>query len=310
LCISRKASLSEELRNDPELSLEINELINRTKTQTNQINHFINKIDGVGSNIIGLVRFLTLHIENQSGLLTGKDQNSYEIRNKANQYLSQINSYINEEGGNKMAYNFLLLKKVSAKSKEKDEEEEKEKKTSYEEEEEDKDKKHGGNPFKVLMGIVGKLLDKGWNQQDITRHIKRNTKFNSETIKECVKIMKGYNRKREREKTSSSYNFKNIFAQKEEYRIDWENDFDKKSTRELIIRLKYLVDAKDFDESKDNGTRTNGIKGDLSSISGEIKKIEAALKNRGFSEKDINNEKENIKKDKYYPFETNVNSGE
>jgi hypothetical protein len=122
--------------------------------------------------------------------------------------------------------------------------------------------------------------------------------------------MKGYNRKREREKTSSSYNFKNIFAQKEEYRIDWENDFDKKSTRELIIRLKYLVDAKDFDESKDNGTRTNGIKGDLSSISGEIKKIEAALKNRGFSEKDINNEKENIKKDKYYPFETNVNSGE
>ena len=63
-----------------------------------------------------------------------------------------------------------------------------------------KKKKTRGNPFRVLMGKVGKLLDHGVEKNDIVRYISKLKYWNKETIERAVDIVKEYNKKLEQDK--------------------------------------------------------------------------------------------------------------
>jgi len=311
--IAHTGQLLDSTRIDPQLKEEMDQLLTSNGPEFAKLSAMI----GNEGDLTAFYNFILAKIQNNSPVLfgdKGKNQEQAEI------YRQALLKYIN--GDSKMASEKYNFKKFSA---EKDEEEAKGPKTSYEKEQTEKEKRKGkgGNPFRVLMGIVGKLLDKGWNQQDVVRHVKRHTKFQAKTIKECVKIMKQYNKKKERdriEKKSRSFNLKEVFAataiERAERKVelggiyDIEQDFQKKSTRELQSRLYYLECASNFDEASDNDTRTNGPKGNLSSVSEEITKVVSALKNRGWSDKDVEDAKKIVKSDRYYPFETNVEEDE
>ena len=58
-----------------------------------------------------------------------------------------------------------------------------------------KKKKTRGNPFRVLMGQVGKLLDHGMEKRDIVRYLDNKGMFNKETIEKAVDIVRDYNKK-------------------------------------------------------------------------------------------------------------------
>ena len=63
-----------------------------------------------------------------------------------------------------------------------------------------KKKKTRGNPFRVLMGKVGKLLDHGVEKSDIVRYISKLKYWNKETIERAIDIVKEYNKKLEQGK--------------------------------------------------------------------------------------------------------------
>ncbi len=63
-----------------------------------------------------------------------------------------------------------------------------------------KKKKTRGNPFRVLMGKVGKLLDHGVEKNDIVRYISKLKYWNKETIERAIDIVKEYNKKLEQGK--------------------------------------------------------------------------------------------------------------
>ena len=215
-------------------------------------------------------------------------------------------------------------------------------KTSYEsksKEEENEDKGKKSNPFRVLMGIVGKLLDKGWDSSEIVRHIKKETSFDPKTIRKCVKIVKDYNRSEKRDFQeleaidqasrigsqalpvdllrgfSMRQNIRKVFAATvmENASKEWErqgiysiqDDFSKRSTRELVDRMYYLTACSKYDPFSDNGTRNNGPQGSLSSVGSEISKVKTALRERGWKEDDLDCSCEIIKSDDHHPFKAN-----
>jgi hypothetical protein len=59
-------------------------------------------------------------------------------------------------------------------------------------------KKTRGNPFRVLMGKVGKLLDHGMEKRDITRYLLKQNIWNEETIERAIDIVRDYNKKKRR----------------------------------------------------------------------------------------------------------------
>jgi len=63
-----------------------------------------------------------------------------------------------------------------------------------------KKKKTRGNPFRVLMGKVGKLLDHGVEKNDIVRYVSKLKYWNKETIERAIDIVKEYNKKLEKGK--------------------------------------------------------------------------------------------------------------
>jgi hypothetical protein len=63
-----------------------------------------------------------------------------------------------------------------------------------------KKKKTRGNPFRVLMGKVGKLLDHGVEKNDIVRYISKLKYWNKETVERAIDIVKEYNKKLEQGK--------------------------------------------------------------------------------------------------------------
>lgn len=60
-------------------------------------------------------------------------------------------------------------------------------------------KKTRGNPFRVLMGKVGKLLDHGLEKRDITRYLLKQKMWNEETIERAIDIVRDYNKKKRRD---------------------------------------------------------------------------------------------------------------
>jgi len=178
--------------------------------------------------------------------------------------------------------------------------------TSYEKEEDEKEEKarrgRKSNPFKFLMVQVQKLFDRGWPQSDIVKHIMKHHDFEQGIIKRAYDMIRKRATKKSKE-ASYSFNLKYVYAETQETLYDIENNLYKRSTRELLDRLYYLTECENYYSNKDSGTRNNYKIGNLSSVPSMLENVKDALKKRGMSEKDIEYYKNNIKEEKYYPFE-------
>ncbi len=141
-----------------------------------------------------------------------------------------------------------------------------------------KKKKTRGNPFRVLMGKVGKLLDHGIEKKDIVRYLAKQKFWGNETIERAVDIVRDYNKKKkqdsdddkevkEEKKASTEVNVKTAALD-----YDEEPNWEKRSTAELIYNAYYLDGLlNDKDAASKEGA------------SAELKKIKTELKKRGES---------------------------
>jgi hypothetical protein len=148
-----------------------------------------------------------------------------------------------------------------------------------------KKKKTRGNPFRVLMGKVGKLLDHGIEKKDIVRYLAKQKFWGNETIERAVDIVRDYNKKKKQDgeddkevkeekkekKASSEVNIKTAGLD-----YDAKPDVEKESTATLISRAFYLDDLL---ADKNAASKENA--------SSELKKIKTELKKRGESLEDL-----------------------
>jgi len=190
-----------------------------------------------------------------------------------------------------------------------------------------KKKKTRGNPFRVLMGKVGKLLDHGVDKNDIVRYISKLKYWNKETIERAVDIVKEYNKKLEQdkdkdeksEKTANVVDLPRLLKEKKdveektkdiEETIEQINDteekgnkqasvkiaalnydakpnFEKRSTPELIMRACFLMDLQDYSKTTKQGDFKDAA--DKKGVVEELKKIKSALSDRGFDKEELSN---------------------
>ena len=190
-----------------------------------------------------------------------------------------------------------------------------------------KKKKTRGNPFRVLMGKVGKLLDHGVEKNDIVRYISKLKYWNKETVERAVDIVKEYNKKLEQgkdkddksKKTANVVDLPKLVKEKEkveemtkdvEETIEQINDteekgnknasvkiaslnydakpnFEKRSTPELIMRACFLMDLQDYSKTTKQGDFKDAA--DKKGVAEELKQIRTALTNRGFDKEELSN---------------------
>ena len=190
-----------------------------------------------------------------------------------------------------------------------------------------KKKKTRGNPFRVLMGKVGKLLDHGVEKNDIVRYISKLKYWNKETVERAIDIVKEYNKKLEQgkdkddksKKTANVVDLPKLVKEKEkveemtkdvEETIEQINDteekgnknasvkiaslnydakpnFEKRSTPELIMRACFLMDLQDYSKTTKQGDFKDAA--DKKGVAEELKQIRTALTNRGFDKEELSN---------------------
>lgn len=128
-----------------------------------------------------------------------------------------------------------------------------------------KKKKTRGNPFRVLMGKVGKLLDHGVEKNDIVRYISKLKYWNKETVERAIDIVKEYNKKLEQgkdkdekpgksEKTADIVDLNKLVKDKEdvdkktkdvEETVEKINDTEEKGNKNASVKIASLnYDAK------------------------------------------------------------------
>lgn len=178
-----------------------------------------------------------------------------------------------------------------------------------------KKKKTRGNPFRVLMGKVGKLLDHGVEKNDIVRTIAKLKYWEKPMIEKAVEIVQDYNRKQrtkkeDNEKTAlneETVNLEELREKNEQVKktvdqlkdltsegkntktaaIDYDRkpDFMKRSTGELIARACYLLDLQDYSKNTKQGDFKDpeSKKG----VTEELKQIKSALVDRGFDKEEL-----------------------
>ena len=190
-----------------------------------------------------------------------------------------------------------------------------------------KKKKTRGNPFRVLMGKVGKLLDHGVEKNDIVRYISKLKYWNKETIERAIDIVKEYNKKLEKgkdkdeksEKTADTVDLNKLVKDKEDVEkktkdieetvekindteekgnknasvkiaalnYDAKPNFAKRSTPELIMRACFLMDLQDYSKTTKQGDFKDAA--DKKGVSEELKQIKVALIDRGFDKEELSN---------------------
>ena len=187
-----------------------------------------------------------------------------------------------------------------------------------------KKKKTRGNPFRVLMGKVGKLLDHGVEKNDIVRYISKLKYWNKETIERAVDIVKEYNKKLEQgkdkdeksEKKANVVDLDRLVEKDEEVKEEKEDlkktvekindtdekkasvkiaalnydskpNFEKRSTAELIMRACFLMDLQDYSKTTKQGDFKDAA--DKKGVTEELKQIRAALTDRGFDKEELSN---------------------
>lgn len=174
-------------------------------------------------------------------------------------------------------------------------------------------KKTRGNPFKVLMGQVGKLLEGGVKKGDIVRYLKKKKIWSDEMIEKAVDIVKDYNKKDKRDgvdddskdkskdddskdkskdkpkakpATASFFNMMQREAVRNTQTVyDVQPDFYKRSTAELMARAKWLNSLKNYGPSD---YQYEGRKADdKTGVVSQIKDIRDALSKRGFKNEEL-----------------------
>lgn len=155
---------------------------------------------------------------------------------------------------------------------------------------EKKKKKTRGNPFRVLMGKVGKLLDHGVEKRDIVRYLAKLKYWNNETIERAVDIVRDYNRKKERKERDEDTNEKessnNSFVKTANI-YEYESDFTKRSTGELVMRACFLMDLMEVDKNTPQGDFKDPV--DKTGAKEQLKNIKKALIERGFDKEELSN---------------------
>lgn len=149
-------------------------------------------------------------------------------------------------------------------------------------------KKTRGNPFRVLMGKVGKLLDHGVEKKDIVRYLAKLKYWNNETIERAVDIVKDYNKKKKRDsdkEDKTAFINSNVKIAALDY--DREPDFKKRSTGELIARACFLVDLMEQTRNTKQGDFKDPA--DKTGAKEELKSIRAALEDRGLDKEELSN---------------------
>ena len=145
-----------------------------------------------------------------------------------------------------------------------------------------KKKKTRGNPFRVLMGKVGKLLDHGVEKNDIVRFIAKEKKWDNETIGKAVDIVKDYNKKLKTKKSEASTESRIVTSA---YDYTTKPNFEKRSTPELIFRVCYLLELDDYSKTTPQGNGKDAA--DKKGVKEEIKQIRQALTTRGMSKDEM-----------------------
>jgi len=148
-----------------------------------------------------------------------------------------------------------------------------------------KKKKTRGNPFRVLMGKVGKLLDHGVEKNDIVRNIAKLKYWNKETIERAVDIVKDYNRKLKRDDGKEDKDDKKKAVKSASLNYDLSPNFEKRSTGELITRACFLLDLLDYSKSTPQGDFKDPA--DKKGAKEELTQIKKALKDRGFDNEEL-----------------------
>lgn len=146
----------------------------------------------------------------------------------------------------------------------------------------DRKKKSRGNPFRVLMGKVGKLLDHGLSKKDIVRYIKKENIWDENTIEKSIDIVKEYNKKKTRKRHKEA---QTLIANAEEW-PSIEIDYTKRSNAELITSLCWLHSLNTFDSKKYSFDHKQVE--DKSRVKTKIRNIKAELLRRGMSEDALN----------------------
>lgn len=147
-------------------------------------------------------------------------------------------------------------------------------------------KKTRGNPFRVLMGQVGKLLDHGMGKKDIVKYILRQKHWQEKQISDAVNIVKDYNRKKKTtpKEAGVSFNLARYAALTGEDKWlapEWE----KRSTAELIGRAGWLESLQDFNKDEEHNEGRKAA--DTAGASSELKAIKNELKQRGFDDSEL-----------------------
>ena len=176
-------------------------------------------------------------------------------------------------------------------------------------------KKTRGNPFRVLMGKVGKLLDHGVAKNDIVRTIAKLKYWDKPMIEKAVEIVKEYNKRKKTKddvteksaRNEKTVNLEELQKQNEEVKktvdqlkdmagkskstkvaaLDYDKkpDFMKRSTGELIARACYLLDLQDYSKSTPQGDFKDPVS--KKGATEELKQIKSALIDRGFDKEDL-----------------------
>ena len=194
-------------------------------------------------------------------------------------YIKEIEPLEKNMNADAQVYNFKLSQKITQKKK-----------------------KTRGNPFRVLMGKVGKLLDHGIEKQDIVRYISKLNYWNKETIERAVEIVQEYNRKKEQKKTTKNTSKKEVVKDVMEeitthgnktaskistaaYDYTAKPNFKTRSTGELIYRAGFLLDLQVIDKNTKQGDFKDVA--DKKGAKEELQQIKAALKDRGMGPEEL-----------------------
>lgn len=172
-------------------------------------------------------------------------------------------------------------------------------------------KRKKSNPFRVLMGYVGKLRDHGMSKREIVKKILRmkNNRWDADTVRKCVDIVTEMNRRKKRKETTDmpmdtledkmfapAFNLSrwekvaklkkapkgadgDFESRKSIY--DLERDPRLMSVTELLMEFLYMVSAKQFVPGAAENSGMGGVP-DKKGIRRKLEKVKAELKRRGY----------------------------
>ena len=152
-----------------------------------------------------------------------------------------------------------------------------------------KKKKTRGNPFRVLMGKVGKLLDHGVEKNDIVRYLAKLKYWNNETIERAVDIVRDYNKKKKTDTDKFKETSKEASSETRtvEAALDYDKqpDFNKRSTGELIYRACFLLDV--LETEKDTVQPLDKPTVGKKEAKAELAVVKKALIDRGLDQEEL-----------------------